>query len=38
MAAEALKKEGAKKNLGCCTHAILSGPAISESRNGRSKN
>ena len=28
MAAEALKKEGAKKILGCCTHPVLSGPAI----------
>jgi ribose-phosphate pyrophosphokinase len=28
MAAEALKKEGAKKILSCCTHAVLSGPAI----------
>jgi ribose-phosphate pyrophosphokinase len=28
MAADALKKEGAKKILGCCTHPVLSGPAI----------
>jgi ribose-phosphate pyrophosphokinase len=28
MAAEALKKEGAKKILSCCTHAVLSGLAI----------
>ncbi len=28
LAAEALKKEGAKRILGCCTHAVLSGPAI----------
>src|SRR5574342_597448 len=28
MAAEALKKEGAKRIFGCCTHAVLSGPAI----------
>lgn len=28
MAAEALKNEGAKKILGCCTHPVLSGPAI----------
>jgi ribose-phosphate pyrophosphokinase len=28
MAAEALDKEGARKILGCCTHAVLSGPAI----------
>jgi len=28
MAAEALKKEGASKILSCCTHAVLSGPAI----------
>jgi ribose-phosphate pyrophosphokinase len=28
MAADALKKEGAKRILGCCTHAVLSGPAI----------
>jgi len=28
MAAEALEKEGAKKILGCCTHAVLSGPAL----------
>ena len=28
MAAGALKKEGAKKIIGCCTHAVLSGPAI----------
>src|SRR6266705_1230591 len=28
MAADALKQEGAKKILGCCTHAVLSGPAI----------
>ena len=29
MAADALKKEGARKIVGCCTHAVLSGPAIS---------
>jgi len=28
LAADALKHEGAKKILGCCTHAVLSGPAI----------
>ncbi len=28
MAAEALQREGAKKIIGCCTHAVLSGPAI----------
>ena len=28
MAAEALKKEGAKKIIGCCSHPVLSGPAI----------
>lgn len=28
MAAEALKKEGARKIIGCCTHPVLSGPAI----------
>jgi len=28
MAADALKKEGARKILGCCTHPVLSGPAI----------
>ena len=28
MAADALRREGAKKILGCCTHAVLSGPAI----------
>ena len=28
MAAAALKKEGAKKIVACCTHAVLSGPAI----------
>ncbi|MSP39259.1 MAG: ribose-phosphate pyrophosphokinase [Deltaproteobacteria bacterium] len=28
MAAAALKKEGAKRIIGCCTHAVLSGPAI----------
>jgi ribose-phosphate pyrophosphokinase len=28
MAADALKKEGAKRILGCCTHPVLSGPAI----------
>jgi ribose-phosphate pyrophosphokinase len=28
MAAAALKKEGAKKIIGCCTHPVLSGPAI----------
>jgi ribose-phosphate pyrophosphokinase len=28
MAAEALKKEGAKRILSCCTHPVLSGPAI----------
>ena len=28
MAAEALKKAGARKIIGCCSHAILSGPAI----------
>ena len=27
-AADALKKEGARKILGCCTHPVLSGPAI----------
>lgn len=30
MAAEALKKEGAKRILGCCTHPVLSGPAIQQ--------
>ena len=28
MAAEALKKEGAKRIFGCCTHPVLSGPAL----------
>lgn len=28
MAAEALKREGAKRILSCCTHPVLSGPAI----------
>jgi len=28
IAAEALRKEGAKKILACCTHPVLSGPAI----------
>ena len=28
LAADALRREGAKKILGCCTHAVLSGPAI----------
>ena len=28
MAAAALKREGATRILGCCTHAVLSGPAI----------
>jgi ribose-phosphate pyrophosphokinase len=28
LAADALKQEGAKKILGCSTHAVLSGPAI----------
>lgn len=28
LAADALKKEGARKILGCCTHPVLSGPAI----------
>ena len=28
MAADALKNEGARRILGCCTHAVLSGPAI----------
>jgi len=28
MAAEALKKEGAKRIFSCCTHPVLSGPAI----------
>jgi ribose-phosphate pyrophosphokinase len=28
MAAEALRREGAKRILSCCTHAVLSGPAI----------
>jgi len=28
MAADALKREGAKKIVGCCTHPVLSGPAI----------
>jgi ribose-phosphate pyrophosphokinase len=28
MAAEALKRERAKSIIGCCTHAVLSGPAI----------
>jgi len=28
MAAQALKREGAKRIFGCCTHPVLSGPAI----------
>src|SRR2546426_752642 len=28
MAADALKREGARRILGCCTHPVLSGPAI----------
>jgi len=28
MAAEALEREGARKIIGCCTHPVLSGPAI----------
>jgi ribose-phosphate pyrophosphokinase len=28
LAADALKKERARKILGCCTHPVLSGPAI----------
>ncbi|MGH7767024.1 MAG: ribose-phosphate pyrophosphokinase [Candidatus Binatia bacterium] len=28
MAADALKREGARRILACCTHAVLSGPAI----------
>lgn len=28
MAAETLKREGAKRIVGCCTHPVLSGPAI----------
>ena len=28
IAAQALKREGAKRILGCCTHPVLSGPAI----------
>ncbi|MGH7831545.1 MAG: ribose-phosphate pyrophosphokinase [Candidatus Binatia bacterium] len=28
MAAQALQKEGAKRILGCCTHPVLSGPAL----------
>ncbi len=28
MAAEALKREGAKRIFGCCTHPVLSGPSI----------
>ena len=28
MAADALKREGAKRIIGCCTHPVLSGPAI----------
>ena len=28
MAAEALEREGAKRIFGCCTHPVLSGPAI----------
>ena len=28
MAADALKNEGARRILGCCTHPVLSGPAI----------
>lgn len=28
MAAEALRQAGAKKILACCTHAVLSGPAV----------
>lgn len=28
MAAEALKKEGAKRIFGCCTHSVLSGQAV----------
>src|SRR5918992_1444811 len=30
MAAGALKREGAKRILGCCTHPVLSGPAIKQ--------
>lgn len=33
MAAEALKKEGAKRIFGCCTHPVLSGPAIRKIKN-----
>jgi ribose-phosphate pyrophosphokinase len=28
MAADALKREGARRIIGCCTHAVLSGPAL----------
>jgi ribose-phosphate pyrophosphokinase len=31
--AEALKKRGAKKVCACCTHAVLSGPAIERIQN-----
>lgn len=33
MAAQALKKEGAKRIFGCCTHPVLSGPAIRKIKN-----
>lgn len=33
MAADALKKEGAKRIFGCCTHPVLSGPAIRKIKN-----
>jgi ribose-phosphate pyrophosphokinase len=33
MAAEALKREGAKRIFGCCTHPVLSGPAIQKIKN-----
>jgi len=33
MAVEALRREGATRILACCTHAVLSGPAIDNIRN-----
>jgi len=38
MAADALKKEGAKRILGCCTHPVLSGRRFSGLTNPRWKN
>jgi len=34
-AIEVLERQGAREVLGCCTHAVLSGPAVERLRNAR---